>query len=59
VAIGSDFCEGEIGEKNIGYKRLASEVYAFCPDIVEQGTKTVEQLEKEIKDTGRIFLWWD
>ena len=59
VGIGFDFCECEIINKDIDYKSLAEEVYEFCPDVVEQGTETVEHLEKEIKDTGRIFLWWD
>ena len=59
VSIGSDFCEGEISNKNIDYGKLAAEVYEFCPDVVEQGTETVERLEKEIKETGRILLWWD
>ncbi|HTJ49192.1 MAG TPA: DUF4253 domain-containing protein [Cyclobacteriaceae bacterium] len=59
IGIGSDFCECEIINKDIDYKKLAAEVYEFCPDVVEQGTETVEVLEKELKKTGRIFLWWD
>jgi hypothetical protein len=59
VSIGFDFCEGEIQDKNLDYKKLAAEVYEFCPDVVDQGTETVERLEKEIKETGRILLWWD
>jgi hypothetical protein len=59
IGIGSDFCECEIINKDIDYKKLAAEVYEFCPDVVEQGTETVKLLEKEIKKTGRIFLWWD
>jgi len=59
VSIGSDFCECEILNKNIDYNNLANEVYEFCPDIVEQGTESIEQLEHELIKTGRIFLWWD
>lgn len=59
ISIGLDFCECEILNKNIDYKKLADEVYEFCPDIVEQGTETIEELENELKKTGRIFLWWD
>lgn len=59
VGIGTDFCECEIINKNIGYKELAEEIYEFCPDVVDQGTGSIELLEDEIKQTGRIFLWWD
>ncbi len=59
IAIGFDFCECQIKNKNIDYKKLAEEVYEFCPDVVEQGTETVEALEEEIRRTGRIYLWWD
>jgi len=59
IGIGFDFCEFEIMNKEIDYKKLATEVYEFCPDVVDQGTETIENLENEIKKTGKIFLWWD
>ena len=59
VSIGFDFCECEIENRDIDYKKLSNEVYEFCPDVVEQAKETVELLEREIKRTGRIFLWWD
>lgn len=40
-------------------KSFAQEVYTFCPDIVDQGTGTVSALEKEIRRTKELFLWWD
>jgi hypothetical protein len=40
-------------------KSFAEEVYKFCPDIVDQGIGTVSALEKEIKRTKELFLWWD
>jgi len=60
IGIGFDFCECKIkNTKDIDFKKLANEVYEFCPDAVDQGTETVEALEEEIKRTGIIFLWWD
>lgn len=59
IGIGPDFCECEIINKDIDYKKLSAEVYEFCPDVVDQGTETVELLESEMKKTGTIFLWWD
>ncbi|KAA2238850.1 DUF4253 domain-containing protein [Chitinophaga agrisoli] len=38
---------------------FAKEQYAFCPDIVDQGTGTLETLEEEIGRTRMLFLWWD
>ncbi len=57
--IGFDFCECEIINKDIDYKKLAAAIYQFCPDVVDQGTETLEALEEELKRTGSIFLWWD
>jgi hypothetical protein len=59
TAIGFDFCECSISNKDIDYKKLADEVYEFCPDVVDQGTETVEALEEEMRRTGTIYLWWD
>jgi hypothetical protein len=40
-------------------KQFAAEIYRFCPDIVDQGTGTVEKLEQEIRSSKSVFLWWD
>ena len=59
IGIGEDFCDFEITNRAIDYRLLAEEVYAFSPDVVDQGTETVDRLEKEMEACGRIFLWWD
>lgn len=38
---------------------FAREVYKFCPDVVEQGTGTVEALAEEMKKTKTLYMWWD
>jgi hypothetical protein len=38
---------------------LARRFYKFCPDIVEQGTETVEVLARELRESQRIYCWWD
>jgi hypothetical protein len=40
-------------------KKFAEEVYEFCPDIVDQGVGSVDQLAKGIGATGKLLLWWD
>lgn len=38
---------------------FAKEVYAFCPDIVDQGVGSVEALEQAIRESREVYLWWD
>ena len=38
---------------------FCKDLYQFCPDIVDQGTGTVERLEQEINERKQVFLWWD
>jgi hypothetical protein len=38
---------------------LALEQFAYCPDIVLQGTETLERLAAEILGARRWFFWWD
>ncbi|MCX2743304.1 DUF4253 domain-containing protein [Mangrovivirga sp. M17] len=56
---GFDFIEGEYQKIPGDVKEHAQEVYEFCPDIVDQGTGSVEELEKEMENSKYLFLWWD
>ncbi len=38
---------------------FATEVYEFCPDIVDQGVGSVDALAKAIQDYRQLYLWWD
>jgi hypothetical protein len=38
---------------------FCQDLYRFCPDIVDQGTGTIDKLESEISTRGQVFLWWD
>ncbi|MGB1031905.1 MAG: DUF4253 domain-containing protein [Flavobacteriales bacterium] len=40
-------------------EEFADEVYQFCPDSVDQGVGDIETLQKMIKDTKNLWLWWD
>ena len=57
--VGVDFVHGKFNKLPEDLNLLAQEMYAFCPDIVDQGTGSVEELEKELKNTATLFLWWD
>lgn len=38
---------------------FSERLYAFCPDIVDQGTGDLESLQRAIASDRAIFLWWD
>jgi hypothetical protein len=38
---------------------FAHEVYEFRPDLVTQGTRTVEKLAAEMTRCNKLSLWWD
>ncbi len=61
VGAGFDYIEAIFLEdpKNEDMTDFAQEVYQFCPDIVDQGTGSVKELEKEMKKSGMLYLWWD
>ncbi|MFC5467271.1 DUF4253 domain-containing protein [Cohnella suwonensis] len=40
-------------------KSFAKEIYDFCPDVVEQGAGDIESLIEEIKNSKKLYLWWD
>src|SRR5438046_10682364 len=42
-----------------GRHLLARRFYAFCPDIVEQGTETVAALARDLLESLRLQEWAD
>ena len=38
---------------------LAKEQFAFCPDVVLQGTETIRALASTVKNSPAWFFWWD
>lgn len=38
---------------------FVEDLYEFCPDIVDQGTETLERLAQEISERRQVSLWWD
>lgn len=38
---------------------LAKEQYVYCPDIVDQGTESIEALAATLLNSGVWFFWWD
>lgn len=40
-------------------RELAWEQFVYCPDIVYQGTGTLDALARELAGSPRWFFWWD
>ena len=59
IGAGDDWFEAEFSRPPPDLGAFAREVYAFCPDVVDQGTETVEALAAEMKRSNTLYLWWD
>lgn len=57
--IAFDWVEAEFKTQPTDMLTFAGEVYNFCPDVVHQGTETVDALAAEMKRTNVLYLWWD
>lgn len=54
-----DWLEAEFVRPPDDMLAFAHEVYDFCPDVVDQGTQTVEALAEAMRDGNTVYLWWD
>jgi hypothetical protein len=59
IGAGFDWFEAEFQRTPQNMMDFAKEVYEFCPDVVDQGTGTVEALASEMRDSNTVYLWWD
>lgn len=59
IGVSGDWCEFAVVNTPADWLEFAKEVYAVCPDVVEQGTGSVEVLAEEMKRTKRLYFWWD
>lgn len=59
VGVGSDFVQANYIKKPQNIDQHAEELYKFCPDIVDQGVGSVENLKSEIRKSNQLYLWWD
>jgi hypothetical protein len=59
VGASGDWCEFKIEKEPADWLTFAKEAYEVCPDIVDQGSGSVEALADEMKKTKRLYFWWD
>jgi hypothetical protein len=41
------------------WSAFAQDIYEFCPDIVDQGVGSVEELQEQLEGMRQVLLWWD
>ncbi len=59
IGAGLDWTEARIAHPPADMLPFARAVYQFSPDVVDQGTGSVEELAKEMRRSGTVYLWWD
>lgn len=59
IGASGDWCEFIIHNEPKSWKEFADEVYKVCPDVVDQGTGTIDALANEMRKTRRLYFWWD
>ena len=65
-AYGIDIWQAETDTIQLTFKKLPEdlsgfqkEVYAFCPDIVDQGSGNINDIGNYLKNRNALYLWWD
>lgn len=59
TGMGFDWVEGRFRSAIGDADALARRFYTFCPDIVDQGTETVDALARELRESRQLYCWWD
>ena len=39
--------------------KLTADIYEFCPDVIDQGYGSMEEMITDYKDNKYFWLWWD
>jgi hypothetical protein len=56
---GFEWLEGRFLQPVSKTRKLAHQMYEFCPDIVDQGIGSVKDLARALEKDGTFFFWWD
>lgn len=59
IGCGRDWLHVEFDKMPANLDEFADEVYKFCPDSVDQGVGTIDNLKQAIREMKGIWLWWD
>ncbi|MFB9076046.1 DUF4253 domain-containing protein [Flavobacterium procerum] len=59
IGCGRDWVHIEFDKLPADLDAFSKEVYKFCPDSVDQGVGSLENLKPAIQEMHGLWLWWD
>lgn len=59
VIVDIDRIEAYLNAKPVSVKKLAKDIYEFCPDVIDQGHENMTELVETIEKQSYIWFWWD
>ncbi len=59
IGAGFDFVDAVFLNEPEDMSSFVKDIALFCPDVITQGTGTVERLEVEYRRSNGFYLWWD
>jgi len=59
VGAGLDWFEARFRRTPTDFLALARLLYRVCPDVVDQGSGTVEGLAGDMRQSNTLYCWWD
>lgn len=59
TGIGYDTVDLEFSRLPPDLDAWCQELYAFCPDLIDQGHPDLPSLAAHLRTTGQLHLWWD
>lgn len=59
IGCSRDWLQVEFDKLPTDLDAFANEVYEFCPDSVDQGVGSIENLKEVIVEMKGLWLWWD
>lgn len=59
IGCSSDWVHIQFDKLPTDMDAFANEVYEFCPDSVDQGVGSIDELKKAIVEMQGLWLWWD
>jgi hypothetical protein len=51
--------EARLTSEPKSYRKLAKEIYKFCPDVIDQGHEDMNELIEYLETTQHMWFWWD
>lgn len=59
IGANGEWCEFTIKSEDVDWKKLAEDAYRVCPDLIDQGEGSLEDLVTSMQQTKRLYFWWD